>query len=189
MILVLDNYDSFTYNLVHSIYENEEIKVIRNDELKPEEVEDLSPRVLIISPGPGKPVDAGYTEDFIRYFKNKIPILGICLGHQAIGEVFGGTVRKANKVMHGQKDLITIYEDPIFKGFENKINVGRYHSLVVDKDTLPDCFKVIALADDGELMGIKHKEYPIWGLQFHPESIMTEDGIRILKNFLEINND
>ncbi len=186
MILILDNYDSFTYNLVQTAYNGEEIKVIRNDILKPEEAELLSPRALIISPGPGYPKDAGYSEDYVEYFKEKIPILGICLGHQAICETFGGEIVQAKEIMHGREDKINLNNSLIFKSCPNQINAGRYHSLVVSKESLPDCFEIIATTDDGEIMGVKHKKYRIWGLQFHPESIMTKEGELIINNFLEV---
>lgn len=185
MILLLDNYDSFTYNLVHSIDPELEIKVIRNDELRPEEATKYNPEYLVISPGPGKPSDAGFTEDYIQYFKDQIPILGICLGHQAICEVFNSEIIHAKSIKHGIKDQITILEDPIFQGLTDRIEVGRYHSLAVNPDNISPDLKIIALADDGEIMGVKHKDYPIWGLQFHPESIMTPEGKLMLKNFLE----
>lgn len=189
MILILDNYDSFTYNLVHSIDENEEITVIRNDEMTPEEAERLSPDALIISPGPGRPSAAGYSEEYVRYFKDKIPILGICLGHQAICEAFGGEIDHAKAIVHGKKDKIILEENEIFKDLKNPIEAGRYHSLSAVRKSLPDKLEIIAETDDGEIMAVKHEDYPIWGLQFHPESIMTETGKQILKNFLEVRGD
>ncbi len=187
MILILDNYDSFTYNLVHSIEDDQEIKVIRNDKLTPIEAEKLKPDFLIISPGPGYPIDAGYSIDYVKFFKDKIPILGICLGHQAICEAFGSTIVKAKEIMHGMKDKVSIDDNEIFKGLSPEIEVGRYHSLAVDRNTLPDELEIISESVDKEVMAVKHKKFPIWGLQFHPESIMTNDGKTILKNFLEVN--
>lgn len=187
MILILDNYDSFTYNLVHSIESDQEMLVLRNDALTPEEAYKLSPDLLIISPGPGKPSDAGYSEEYIEFFKDKIPILGICLGHQAIGEVFGGKVIHAKEIMHGRKDTVYLEENPIFKGLEREIEAGRYHSLALERESLPEKLEIIAQTQDEEIMGVKHKDYPIWGLQFHPESIMTADGKTIIKNFIEGN--
>lgn len=185
MILILDNYDSFTYNLVHSILKDKEIKVIRNDLLTPEEAEKLEPRYLIISPGPGYPSQAGYSEEYINYFKGKIPILGICLGHQAIGETFGGEIVHAKEIMHGRKDKIQLKETSIFKNLDSIIEAGRYHSLAINRENLPDSLEIIAETDDNEIMAVKHKDYPIWGIQFHPESIMTKDGVTIINNFLE----
>ena len=187
MILLIDNFDSFSYNLYQLIGElNPEIKVIRNNELTPEEIKNLNPDSIVISPGPGKPKDAGNCEDIIKYFKGIKPILGICLGHQAICEVFGAKITYAKKIMHGKTSEITIDNTcSIFKGLPQKIKVARYHSLAADERTMPEELKIIAKTDDNVIMGVKHKDYEIYGLQFHPESILTPDGKAIIKNFLE----
>lgn len=185
MILLLDNYDSFTYNLVQVIAQNQDITVLRNDERTPEAAAALEPDALIISPGPGRPENAGYCEDYIRYFAGKIPILGICLGHQAICEVFGAQINQAQKIMHGRQDTIALRTDAIFEGLPETIPVGRYHSLAAAQDTIPQTLEVIARAHDGEVMGVRHRTLPVWGLQFHPESIMTPQGTTILENFLK----
>lgn len=195
MILLIDNYDSFSYNLyqlIGSITPN--IKVIRNDEMTVEEIEALNPSHIILSPGPGKPEDAGVCEDVVRKIGGKIPILGVCLGHQAICEVFGATVTYAKRLMHGKQSVCTIEEDAIFDGVgektetgdSKKLKVARYHSLAAKQETIPECLKVIAVSDDdGEVMAVKHVDYPIYGLQFHPESILTPEGIGILTNFIK----
>lgn len=186
MILLIDNYDSFSYNLYQLIGElNPDIKVIRNDEMKPEEIGPLKPELIVISPGPGKPSEAGIIEDVVKMYKGVIPILGVCLGHQAICEAFGATVSYARTLMHGKQSIAKVDKDAVpFKGLGDELPVARYHSLAVLPETLPDELKVIATADDGEVMAIAHKEYPVYGLQFHPESIMTPDGRAILKNIL-----
>lgn len=185
MILLIDNYDSFSFNLYQMIGSiNPDIKVVRNDELTVEEIEKLAPSHIIISPGPGKPCDAGICEKVIDYFKGKIPIFGVCLGHQAICETFGGVVGYAKKLMHGKMSVIEIDTDSkIFKGMDKKLEAARYHSLAADEDKLPDCLKVIAKTDQGEIMAVEHKEYPVYGVQFHPESILTPEGRKILENF------
>ncbi len=186
MILLIDNYDSFSYNLyqlVGSIHPD--IKVIRNDEFSPEEIEALSPTHIIISPGPGKPSEAGRCEEIIRYFQGKLPMLGVCLGHQAICEVYGATVSYAKELMHGKMSVVELQERcKLFRGLVKKTEAARYHSLIALKDTIPDCLEVTAVTEDGEVMGVKHKEYEIYGLQFHPESIMTPKGKEMLENFL-----
>ena len=189
MILLIDNYDSFSYNLVQLVGGIiPDIKVIRNDEMTAREIEELAPSHIIISPGPGRPKDSGICEDVIRYFAGKIPILGVCLGHQAICESFGATVTYAKKLMHGKQSEIEIDSGSrIFSGLKEKIKVARYHSLAADESTMPECLLVIAKADNGEIMAVKHKDYEIYGLQFHPESIMTSDGKKIIENFLNIN--
>lgn len=189
MILLIDNYDSFSYNLYQLIGTlNTDIKVIRNDELTIKEIEALNPDCIIVSPGPGKPSDAGICEEAIDYFKDKKPILGVCLGHQAICETFGATVSYAKKLMHGKQSEVKIdTNSKIFKGFGSTTKVARYHSLAAIADTIPDCLKVIATSDDGEVMAVEHRDYPVFGLQFHPESILTPDGLSLLKNFLECN--
>lgn len=185
MILLIDNYDSFTYNLYQYIGTfNQDIKVVRNDEVTIADIEAMHPDKLVISPGPKSPKEAGICMEAIRYFAGKLPILGICLGHQCIGEAFGGTVTYAKKVCHGKQSRILHEDSPIFEGIPESIKVARYHSLAVLRDDLPDCLKVIAATADGEIMAIQHKEYPIYGLQFHPESIYTEHGKRIIENFV-----
>lgn len=188
MILLIDNYDSFSYNLYQLVGTiNEDIKVIRNDEMTIDEIEKLAPSHIIISPGPGKPKDAGICEDVILHFMGKIPIIGVCLGHQAICESLGGTVSYAKRLMHGKSSIASIDTTaPIFNGMDSKIQVARYHSLSAVKDKLPDCLKIIATADDDdEVMAVMHKDYPLYGVQFHPESILTPSGLEILKNFLK----
>lgn len=187
MILLIDNYDSFSYNLYQLIGEvNSDIKVVRNDKITVEEISDLNPECIILSPGPGKPENAGICIDVVSHFHDKIPILGVCLGHQAICEAFGGTVSHASRLMHGKSSKISLDYDYIFKGLPTEINVGRYHSLSLVKDSLPDCLEIISKAgDDGEIMAVRHKNFNVYGLQFHPESILTPDGLTIISNFLE----
>ena len=192
MILLIDNYDSFAYNLYQLIGSiDEDIKVIRNDEMTVEEIEELQPSCIIISPGPGKPSEAGIIEEVVQKCYTKYPILGVCLGHQAIVEAFGGTVSYAQSVMHGKSSIIKVdTTNPIFKGIEKKTAVARYHSLAAKKENLPECLKIIGESDDDEIMAISHKNYPVYGLQFHPESILTKEGKKIVENFLkEIQND
>jgi anthranilate synthase component 2 len=186
MILIIDNYDSFTYNLYQLIGTiDPDIKAVRNDAMTVKEIEELAPKAIILSPGPGKPSDAGICEEVVKELGAKIPILGVCLGHQSICEVYGGTVSHAKHLMHGkQSDAKIDPEAPIFKGLPETVKVARYHSLSLVPETLPSCLKVIATADDGEIMAVQHKEYPVYGLQFHPESIMTPDGLAMLGNFL-----
>ncbi|MBQ0064582.1 MAG: aminodeoxychorismate/anthranilate synthase component II [Firmicutes bacterium] len=187
MILLIDNYDSFSYNLYQLIGSlNPNIKVIRNDEKSVGQIEKMKPSCIIISPGPGRPSQAGICEEVIEKLGNKIPILGVCLGHQAICETFGGTITYAKELMHGKQSDTTLADDPIFEGLEKMIPVARYHSLALDETTLPSCLKVIARSNDQEVMAVKHKTYPIYGLQFHPESIMTPDGKTMIQNFLRI---
>ena len=188
MILLIDNYDSFSYNLYQLVgCINPDIRVIRNDELTIEEIEALSPSHIIISPGPGKPADAGICEACIIHFAGKVPILGVCLGHQAICEAFGGVVDHAGALMHGKASIATLdTENEIFKGLESREQVARYHSLSAKEETLPSCLKVIARTDDGEVMAVSHSDYAIFGLQFHPESILTPDGNIMRDNFLKI---
>jgi len=191
MILLIDNYDSFSYNLYQLIGTFEEnIKVIRNDEMTVDEVINLNPEMIVISPGPGKPGDAGICVDLVRAAAGKIPIIGVCLGHQAITVAFGGIVTYADKIMHGkQSDTRIDMECPIFKGCPEVLKVARYHSLASKKDSLPDCLKVICETEDGVIMGIAHKQYKVYGLQFHPESILTPDGGKIIKNFIDLAKD
>ncbi|MDR1721728.1 MAG: aminodeoxychorismate/anthranilate synthase component II [Methanobrevibacter sp.] len=187
MILLIDNYDSFAYNLYQMIgVINPEIKVVRNDKININEINDLNPDYIVISPGPGRPEDAGISIELVKNFYKKIPILGVCLGHQSIYKAFGGEVSYSKELMHGKSSIIDIETtDPIFKDLNSNISVGRYHSLAAIKDTLPNDLKIIATSDDDEIMAITHKKYPVYGLQFHPESILTKEGPVILSNFLE----
>lgn len=225
MLLLIDNYDSFSYNLVQllgTIYDGE-IKVIRNDEVPVEKIGEMAPERIIISPGPGKPSEAGICEEVIKTYAGRIPIFGVCLGHQAICETFGGTIGYAKKLMHGKSSVISVDTSSVLykgiegtgekffneitsgekdindkpfeekkqdgkaageKGFDGKLVAGRYHSLALEQGTLPECLKVTGIADDGEVMSVEHKDYPVYGVQYHPESILTPEGMRILKNFL-----
>lgn len=187
MILLIDNYDSFSYNLYQMVGTiDPDIKVIRNDEMTVEEIEKLEPSRIILSPGPGRPENAGVILEVIEKLKGRFPILGVCLGHQAISMAFGATVSYAPKLMHGKQSEVTVdTSDKLFKGLPEKTMVARYHSLIADKDTIPDCLKVTAVTDDGEVMAVTHKDYPIYGVQFHPESIMTPEGIKMLRNFIK----
>ena len=187
MILLIDNYDSFSYNLFQLIGEvNSDILVYRNDKITLDEINNLNPDAIILSPGPGKPEDAGICIDLVNEFYDKIPILGVCLGHQAICTAFGGKISYAKRLMHGKSSEISTDDDEIFKNLESKITVGRYHSLSLLEDSLPDSLNVISKADDdGEIMAVKHNEFDVYGLQFHPESILTPDGLIIIKNFME----
>ncbi len=187
MILIIDNYDSFTYNLVHIVAEHtDDYKVIRNDELTVEEVRELNPDKILISPGPGRPADAGITEPLIKELGAQTPILGVCLGHQAIGEVFGGKVIHAPKLMHGKTSKITHDGKSVFQNIPNNFTATRYHSLVLDPDQIPEVLEVSAHSDDDVIMGLRHREYPIEGIQFHPESILTTEGPSLVKNWLEL---
>ena len=187
MILLIDNYDSFVYNLYQFLaVEDPDVRLVRNDRITPEEALSMEPDAIVISPGPGKPSDAGVCVELIRQLKGRIPILGVCLGHQAIGEAFGATVTHASRLMHGKTSLLTdVADDIIFKGIKKPVQVARYHSLSVQESTLPEELEVTARSDDGELMAMRHREYPIYGLQFHPESVMTPDGSAMIRNFLE----
>ncbi len=183
MILLIDNYDSFTYNVYQyagSI--NPDIKVVRNDKITVEEIIKLNPEKIIISPGPGTPKDAGISIELIKKLGKRIPILG----HQCIGEAFGATVSYAKDLYHGKYSMIELGESKLFDGLPNPLKVARYHSLAIIKDTLPDCLKITAVTNDGEIMAVEHREYPIYGLQFHPESIYTPQGMEIIKNFMEL---
>lgn len=185
MILLIDNYDSFSYNLYQLIGQvNDNIKVCRNDKITIDEIKDLNPDVIILSPGPGRPENAGICIDIIKEFYNKIPILGVCLGHQAICAAFGGEISYANKLMHGKSSIAKLNNDKIFKNLD-EITVGRYHSLSLVESTLPKDLEIIAKTKDNEIMAVKHKKYNVYGLQFHPESILTPDGLTIIKNFIE----
>lgn len=188
MILIIDNYDSFVYNLYQLIGEiTSDIVVSRNDKITLTEINDLNPDAIILSPGPGKPEDAGICIDIVQEFTGKIPILGVCLGHQSICEAFGGKISHANRLMHGKSSTIQINDDMIFKDLNSKITVGRYHSLSLIESSLPSQLKILSKAcDDGEIMAVKHKKHDVYGLQFHPESILTPDGLTIIKNFFEV---
>jgi anthranilate synthase/aminodeoxychorismate synthase-like glutamine amidotransferase len=187
MILVIDNYDSFTYNLVQYLGElGAEVEVYRNDAITVRRIMQVGPKRLVISPGPGVPADAGITIEVVREFAGKVPILGVCLGHQAIGEAFGGRVTRAPYLMHGKTSEICHDSRTIFRGLPYRFKATRYHSLVVKKEGLPDCLEVTATTPDGVIMGLRHKKFPIEGVQFHPESIMTEHGKALLENFLKL---
>ena len=186
MLLMIDNYDSFTYNLVQYFSElGEEVKVVRNDEIAVEAIATLNPARICISPGPCSPAEAGISVATIQRYAGQIPILGVCLGHQAIGEAFGGKVVRAQKVMHGKTDLITHTGVGVFKGIPNPFTVTRYHSLAIEKSSLPDGLEITATSSDGEIMGVRHRELAVESVQFHPESILSEHGHALLKNFLQ----
>jgi len=186
MILLIDNYDSFTYNIVQLMrtLASEPVEVVRNDALPLSELVDMRPSLLVLSPGPGRPEGAGVLCDAIRHFAGRIPILGVCLGHQAIGEVFGGKVVHAQRLMHGKVSEITSDGQGVFAGIENPFKAMRYHSLALERASLPDCLQVTASSEDGEIMGVRHLSMPIEGVQFHPESIMTPIGKRLFRNFV-----
>lgn len=187
MILMIDNYDSFTYNLYQYIGTvDPNIEVYRNDKITVEDVLSKSPEKIVLSPGPGYPQNAGICLELIKKAEN-IPILGVCLGHQAIGEAFGGRIIRAEKIMHGKSDKAFLDEKcKIFKGLGNSMTVGRYHSLMIDPYNIPECLKITAKTEDGCIMAVEHKERPIYGIQFHPESVLTPDGIKLLTNFLKL---
>ncbi|MDF3031335.1 MAG: anthranilate synthase component [Moraxellaceae bacterium] len=191
MLLMIDNYDSFTYNIVQYLGElGQDVRVYRNDELAVADIEKLAPERIVISPGPCTPNEAGISMDVIRHFAGKIPVLGVCLGHQAIGQVFGGKVIRARQVMHGKTSPIHHADKGVFSGLNNPLTATRYHSLIIEKDTLPDCLEITAWTqlEDGsvdEIMGVRHRTLQVEGVQFHPESILTEQGHELLKNFLD----
>lgn len=186
MLLVIDNYDSFTYNLVQYFGElGAEMKVVRNDAISLDEIRNLAPSHICISPGPCTPNEAGISCDVIREFGQSTPIFGVCLGHQSIGQVFGGDVIRASKLMHGKTSPILHTGKSVFAGLPSPLTATRYHSLIVQRDTLPDCLEITAETENGTIMGLMHKEFPIHGVQFHPESILTEDGMKMLDNFLK----
>lgn len=187
MVLMIDNYDSFTFNLVQYLGElGAKVQTFRNDKISLEGIRGLKPEKIVISPGPGRPEHAGISVSLIQEFAGKIPILGVCLGHQAIGYAYGGRIVIAGKIMHGKTSLVYHAKKDIFKGIANPFEATRYHSLLVDKSTLPDCLTVTAWTKEGEIMGLAHKRHPVWGVQFHPESILTRAGKDILANFLKL---
>ena len=185
MILMIDNYDSFTWNLVQYLGELGDTPVVRrNDEITPDEIAGMNPSAIVISPGPGRPSDAGVSRDVVRRFSGKIPILGVCLGHQCIGEVFGGKVVRAERLVHGKTSTVIHTGRGIFLDVDNPFDATRYHSLLVERDGLPDTLQVMAWTPENEIMALKHRDHETWGVQFHPESILTTSGKAILKNFL-----
>ena len=186
MLLMIDNYDSFTYNLVQYLGElGEEVVVRRNDEIGLDEIASLKPDHIVVSPGPCTPNEAGISVPLIERFAGKIPMLGVCLGHQSIGQAFGGHIVHAKELMHGKTSAIKHRGDGVFRSLPSPLQATRYHSLVIERATLPDCLEVTAWSDDGEIMGVRHKNLPVEGVQFHPESILTEHGHELLRNFLE----
>ena len=187
MLLLVDNYDSFTYNLFQYLSElGEEVVVVRNDKTTLEEIDRMKPQRIVISPGPSTPLRAGISNDIIRHFGSRLPILGICLGHQCIGYSYGGSIGQAERIMHGKSSLIYHNSQGVLAGLPNPFSAIRYHSLIVQRDGLPDCLEVTAWTDDGTIMGLRHRQYPVEGVQFHPESFMTEVGKDLLKNFLQL---
>lgn len=187
MILVIDNYDSFTYNLVQLLGEmGADLHVVRNDQTTLEEIQALQPTHIVVSPGPGTPDDGGVSLDVIRQMGATTPLLGVCLGHQCIGQAYGGIVQRAERLMHGKTSQIYHKGDALFTGVPSPFVATRYHSLIVEEGSLPDCLTVTAFTEEGEIMGVRHKEHPVFGVQFHPESILTTYGGRILRNFLDV---
>jgi anthranilate synthase/aminodeoxychorismate synthase-like glutamine amidotransferase len=187
MILVIDNYDSFTYNIVQQMGEiGADLRVIRNDRATLDDIRMMRPEKIVISPGPGKPDDGGVSLDVIRELGGEVPILGVCLGHQCIGQAYGGVVTRAGRLMHGKTSMVYHRDDVLFQGVPSPFEATRYHSLIVEEDTLPDALVVTAFTEQGEIMGLRHREFPVFGVQFHPESILTGFGPRILRNFLEL---
>lgn len=187
MLLMIDNYDSFTYNIVHYLVQlGEEVKVVRNDEITVSDVATLEPERIVISPGPCSPEEAGISVAVIREYAGKIPLLGICLGHQSIASAFGGRIVRSRELMHGKTSPIHHNGKALFEGLPNPFDATRYHSLVAERETLPDCLEVTAWVDNGEIMGLCHKELPVWGVQFHPESILSQGGMELLGNFLSL---
>ena len=186
MLLLIDNYDSFTYNLYQYLSElGEEVEVVRNNETTIADTEHMKPERIVISPGPSTPQNAGISNDIIKHFGARLPVLGVCLGHQCIGYSFGGIVAQAKQIMHGKSSLIHHHQQGVFAGLPNPFSAIRYHSLVIRREHLPDCLEVTAWTDDGEIMGVRHKRFAVEGVQFHPESFMTEHGKEILKNFIK----
>ncbi len=187
MLIIIDNYDSFTYNLVQYLGElGAKMEIYRNDRISLDQIAAKKPSGILISPGPGTPEDGGISLEVINRFKGQIPILGVCLGHQCIGQHFGGVVRRADRILHGKTSMMKHNGKDIFAGMENPFIATRYHSLLVDRDSLPECLEITSETDQGEIMGLKHKEYPVYGVQFHPESILTLEGKRLLSNFLKM---
>ena len=187
MLLLLDNYDSFTYNLFQYLSElGEEVAVVRNNKTTLEEIDRMKPQCIVISPGPSTPLRAGISNDVIRHFGSRLPILGVCLGHQCIGYSYGATVGQAKEIMHGKSSLIYHNSQGVLTGLPNPFSAIRYHSLIVQREGLPDCLEVTAWTEDGTIMGLRHRQYPVEGIQFHPESFMTEAGKDILRNFLQL---
>ncbi|MEQ2008500.1 MAG: aminodeoxychorismate/anthranilate synthase component II [Limisphaerales bacterium] len=187
MILVIDNYDSFTFNLVQYLGElKADLRVVRNDEVTLDQIRDLKPERILVSPGPCSPREAGLSNDIIRAFGPQVPLFGVCLGHQCIGHTFGGEVVVNCRMMHGKTSPIRHNGQDLFAGIPSPFNATRYHSLVIKRDTLPACLEITAETDEGEIMGVRHKELPIWGVQFHPESILTEHGRQLMANFLKL---
>ena len=185
MLLLIDNYDSFTYNLLQYLSElGEEVMVVRNDKTTLEEIDRMKPQRIVISPGPSTPLRAGISNDVVRHFGSRLPILGVCLGHQCVGYSYGATIGQANKIMHGKSSLVYHNSQGVLAGLPNPFSAIRYHSLVVQREGLPDCLEVTAWTNDGTIMGLRHRRYPVEGVQFHPESFMTEVGKELLKNFL-----
>ncbi|MBU2609162.1 MAG: aminodeoxychorismate/anthranilate synthase component II [Chloroflexi bacterium] len=189
MLLLIDNYDSFTYNLFQYLSElGEEVEVVRNDKTTLEEIEKMQPERIIISPGPSTPLQAGISNDVIRHFGSRLPLLGVCLGHQCIGYSYGGDFGQAKQIMHGKSSLIHHSGQGVFAGLPNPFSAIRYHSLMVRREGLPDCLEVTAWTNDGTIMGLRHRQYPVEGVQFHPESFMTEVGKDVLRNFLQLSH-
>jgi anthranilate synthase component 2 len=187
MLLMIDNYDSFTYNIVQYFCQlGEDVQVFRNDKITLTEIEALRPARLVISPGPCSPEEAGISVEAIKHFAGKIPILGVCLGHQSIGACFGGNVVRSAALMHGKTSPIHHDGRELFAGLPNPFQATRYHSLIVERSTLPDCLETTAWVENGEIMGLRHRSLPIWGVQFHPESILTEGGMKLLQNYLDL---
>lgn len=185
MLLIIDNYDSFTYNLVQYFGElGQDVRVLRNDQVSPEGIERMAPEYLVISPGPCTPNEAGISVSAVNHLAGSIPILGVCLGHQSIGQSFGGRIVKAEKVMHGKTSMVYHSGDGIFEGMDNPFKATRYHSLVIERNSIPDCLEITAWTDDQEIMAVRHRELPVDGVQFHPESIATHFGHDLLENFL-----
>ncbi len=185
-VVIIDNYDSFTFNLVHYIlHTGVEVEVFRNDKISVEELSELNPQAIVLSPGPGRPEDAGVSLDVVKNLSGKIPILGVCLGHQTIAQSFGGTIIHAKKIMHGKTSMVIADGKHIFSGMKKPFSVMRYHSLAIREEDLPDCLMITARTEDGEIMGIRHKSHPTQGVQFHPESFMTTVGKRLIRNFIK----